>query len=186
MESRYFTRNEVFQHNNEWDCWVIVYDKVFDLTNLIQQYSDNIEVQPFLKRAGGDISHWFNSNLEIKTKRNENGEETPPEGWFLKGYNENQTPWWLNNDYVIGKITKKSRVIQILNTLTQQKHKLEVCSEDTLQQILNRYFEYNSHAASYTWKMLGKQLNLGMELFLGSNNLEKEPVLFLKEAPVLT
>jgi len=32
----------------------------------------------------------------------------------------------------------------------------QVCSEETMIEILNRYLLYNTHAASYTWKYNGE------------------------------
>ena len=38
------------------------------------------------------------------------------------------------------------------NTLNGHEHLLEVCSEETLNEILQRYKNINAHAESYTWK----------------------------------
>ena len=49
---------------------------------------------------------------------------------------------------------------------------LKVCSEETMNEILDRYLEYNSHAASYTWKRLGKPLD--MDKTLEENDIPDE------------
>ena len=36
--------------------------------------------------------------------------------------------------------------------LTKQSTTLEVCSEETLEEIQRRYLAFNGHSASYTWK----------------------------------
>lgn len=36
----------------------------------------------------------------------------------------------------------------------------QVCSEETMAEILNRYLPYNTHAASYTWKFNGNNVEL--------------------------
>ena len=41
---------------------------------------------------------------------------------------------------------------------------IEVASEETINEILDRYLSINAHAASYTWKRLGKVLDMGMPL----------------------
>ena len=73
--------------------------------------------------------------------------------------------WWNDTDsYMIGRLTKKVRRITLLNTLTKDGQDLEVASEETLNEILDRYLNYNIHAASYTWKRLGKVLDMDKTL----------------------
>lgn len=40
----------------------------------------------------------------------------------------------------------------------------QVCSEETLAEILQRYLRYNSHAGSYTWKHAGVELDMSRTL----------------------
>ena len=40
----------------------------------------------------------------------------------------------------------------------------QVASEETINEILDRYLELNVHAASYTWKRLGRELNMDRNL----------------------
>lgn len=49
---------------------------------------------------------------------------------------------------------------------------LQVGSEETINEILDRYLELNSHAASYTWKRLGIELN--MDRNLAQNDIPDE------------
>jgi len=44
--------------------------------------------------------------------------------------------------------------IRIVNMLTKDENTVEVCAEDTVNQISNKYLVYNKHAGSYTWKRL--------------------------------
>jgi hypothetical protein len=44
---------------------------------------------------------------------------------------------------------------------------LAVCAEESLAEVRSRYIKYNAHALSYTWKRLGRSLN--MELTLEEN-----------------
>jgi hypothetical protein len=37
---------------------------------------------------------------------------------------------------------------------------LEVPSEETIREILNRYLKFNKHGASYIWKRLGRPLDM--------------------------
>lgn len=56
---RYYTPDEVKQHNSPNDCWIVIFNEVFDLTELIQQNYSYL-TDPIIKEAGKDISHWFN------------------------------------------------------------------------------------------------------------------------------
>ena len=55
---------------------------------------------------------------------------------------------------------------------------LEVCSEETMNEILDRYLELNKHAASYTWKRLGRPLD--MDKTLEQNDIPDETREFLE------
>ena len=73
---------------------------------------------------------------------------------------------------IIGKLTKKSRQINLLNMITDHSTILEVPSEETINQILTRYKFYNKHGGSYTWKRLGRPLD--MDKTLSENGIEDE------------
>ena len=62
------------------------------------------------------------------------------------------TPWWKDAALGVGRLTEKPRTIKLLNLLTRQEDTLEVCAEETLGEIQQRYLEYNEHAPSYVWK----------------------------------
>ena len=54
------------------------------------------------------------------------------------------SPDWLtvhssDETYCIGHLSSKTRKIRIINTLTSQEHTIEVCGEETLEEILNRW-----------------------------------------------
>ena len=61
--------------------------------------------------------------------------------------------------------------------LTKHDDVLEVCSEETLNEILDRYLELNEHAASYTWKRLGRPLD--MDRTLEENEIPDETAEYL-------
>jgi hypothetical protein len=84
-------------------------------------------------------------------------------------------PWWRNSEkYQIGLLTKKARRIRLRNTLVEDdEFVLEVCKEEKLSQIRfgililfidelfrARFLERNAHAHSYTWKHLGRVLDM--------------------------
>ncbi|XP_077867576.1 cytochrome b5 domain-containing protein 1-like [Saccoglossus kowalevskii] len=87
-------------------------------------------------------------------------------------------PWWKDDSYCVGILSKKTRFIKIINTLTSQEQVIEVCSEEIMSEILDRYVTYNAHAASYTWKYNGK--NLEMDKTLEDNTVSDEDEEFYK------
>ena len=88
-----------------------------------------------------------------------------PEGRFIHvpprdpttTWRHRETPWWKDSQYVIGNITKKERKLRIVNTLTSKEDILEVGCEETLEEIRDRFYQFNAHAASYTWKVSSTQ-----------------------------
>ncbi len=81
-------------------------------------------------------------------------------------------PWWKDSKYKIGNLSKKIRKIRIINTLTKQDDVIDVCSEETINEILDRYKEINEHAESYTWKRMQRVLD--MEQTLDDNDILDE------------
>jgi len=47
---------------------------------------------------------------------------------------------------------------------TKDDDVIDVACEETLNEILDRYIELNEHAASYTWKRLGRPLDMNRSL----------------------
>jgi hypothetical protein len=89
-----------------------------------------------------------------------------------------ETPWWLNKTFCIGKLSSKTRKIRIVNTLTKDEHIIEVCSEDKLNSIQDRYMSYNAHAKGYMWKRLGALLDMSQTL--EANGIKDETETFEK------
>lgn len=89
-------------------------------------------------------------------------------------------PWWRDPIYVVGRLTKKVRWLEVVNVLTQQRHSLEVCCEETLAEIQTRYLRVNAHAGSYTWKHLEDDefVPLHMQRTLDENGIPDESPIF--------
>jgi len=172
----YFTPNEVSLHNTIDDIWVSYLGKVYDLTPLIEKHKGDIALKPIIASAGQDISHWFNPKTGDLKKRVDpsTGVLTHqcPHGIILhvpppcpsSGYQGVERPWWKETRYQIGRLTKKIRLIRLVNTLTLQTTTIEVCTEETMKEILKRYLLHNAHASSYTWKYDGKCLDMNATL----------------------
>ena len=74
------------------------------------------------------------------------------------------TPWWKDQSLRIGTLTQKTRKLRIINLYTNDDDVIDVCCEETLNEILDRYIDLNEHAASYTWKRLGRPLDMDRNL----------------------
>ena len=86
-------------------------------------------------------------------------------------------PWWKDSKLKIGNLSRKIRKIRIINTLTRQDDIIDVCSEETITEILDRYKDINEHAESYTWKRLQRVLD--MDQTLAENDIPDETEDFL-------
>ncbi|PAA56118.1 hypothetical protein BOX15_Mlig003773g3 [Macrostomum lignano] len=183
---KYFTPNEVAVHNTVDSLWVSFLGKVYDLTTLCYKHQGSILLKPIISNAGKDISHWFDPKTrDIRTHTDPvSGCRMPytPHGRFVHvappypssdWCNDFGRPWWRDEAaYCIGLLSVKTRFVRVINTLTQQKQVIEVCSEETLQEILQRYLKHNAHAASYTWKYDRRELD--MEKTLADNDIPDE------------
>lgn len=110
---------------------------------------------------------------------------TPPPGPSSDWDTTFGTPWWSDGRYQVGRLSAKTRWIRVVNTLTSQQHTLQVrgsaaagttgavpdgrvclqvCSEETLAEVLQRYLKYNAHARSYTWKHHNAVLDMNKTL----------------------
>lgn len=71
--------------------------------------------------------------------------------------------------------------MKILNILTQAVDIITTAQEDTINNILERYLEYNAHAKSYTWKVLldDKFVCLDMQKTLLQNGIPDESETFV-------
>ena len=59
--------------------------------------------------------------------------------------------------YREGSLTAKTRLIRIKNVLTDQTDTLDIPSEETIEEVRERYLDYNWHAKSYTWKSMRRE-----------------------------
>ncbi|XP_028254804.1 cytochrome b5 domain-containing protein 1 isoform X2 [Parambassis ranga] len=179
---RYFTPAEVAAHNTAADLWVSYLGKVCDLTPLVNRYTGDALLLPIMECAGKDISSWFDPETQdlltfvdpltnCVTYFTPRGRfvHVPPNGPRSDWAMVIGEPWWKDPRYQVGRLSAKSRWIRVINTLTSQEQRLQVCSEETLEEILQRYLRYNGHAHSYTWKFGGACLD--MSRTLGENSV---------------
>lgn len=146
---------------------------VYDITRVIAENEGPL-VQPLLRVAGSDISHWFETRggegaarvVELKTHVDPvtnlvrpycpNGRflHVPPNDPSVAWDARPTTPWWQDRTSVVGAVSAKPRAVRVKNVLTRQEHLMEVPGEETLGEIRTRYAEYNWHAESYAWRVL--------------------------------
>ncbi|KAG8461651.1 hypothetical protein KFE25_001269 [Diacronema lutheri] len=180
-QRRYYTPREVAEHDSAEDCWVSFFGQVHHLTPLLEA-NKGILAQPIIDHAGQDITHWFDSvTRDVKSyvdPATELRAPYTPMGRFIHvppleptadwvvGF---EKPWWKDEQYVVGKLTAMTRPLSVKNMLTRQQHRLEVCAEESMDEILQRYLDCNNHAGSYTWKrtdskQIGRVLDMGKTL----------------------
>lgn len=76
----------------------------------------------------------------------------------------------------MGRLTRKTRRLRIVNMLSSQDQMLEVCTEEPLAAIQDRYHKYNAHTHSYTWKHDG--VVVAMDKTLDENGIPDEDEVF--------
>lgn len=190
---KYYTQDEIAIHNHVDDCWVSIFDDVYDITALIKANRGALSM-PLLEASGGSISHWFNEKTrDLKTYidpvRNIEMPYTP-QGRFIHvppAEPEDRSeavpnPWWKDSKHIIGKVSKRTLKIKVTNMLSRTDHVIKVCKEESLNDIKNRYFEYNFNSNSYTWKTLvnGEYVVLKNDLTLEANGIADEADSYLK------
>lgn len=131
-KDKYFLPTEVSVHNTPVDCWVSFNDGVYDLTDLCKAWANKREIKPILAHAGKDISHWFDH------EKNDIRHHVHPVTGVLVPYCPHgpipdanpyvvpssawrpldKCPWWLDETYWIGYLTKNARPCRIMNVLT--------------------------------------------------------------------
>lgn len=163
---RFYTPYEVAKHNTADDCWVSFLGGVYDLTPLLQKHPGKI-IEPLIKAAGQDISSWFDpktrdiklhicpvTSLERFYTPMGRFPHIPPAEPMGNWDTSFGIAWWRDKNYFIGNLSNKIRVVRIKNVLTSQEDTIEVPTEETINEIRERYMEINSHAKSYTWKAM--------------------------------
>jgi len=188
---RYYIPKEVSLHNAVDDCWVCVFGKVYDISYLLVNVSSSEEslVTPIVAHAGQDVSHWFDEETGdvIKEIDPVTGLSTPhlPYGRFVhvppsepvsNWSTEFDEPWWRDEAFCIGSLSSAPRSIIVRNMLTYQESVLQVCEEETIEEIQDRYMDWNRHSGSYTWKVLDEDVfrPLDMTLTLTENGVPDE------------
>jgi len=196
---RWYTKDEIKAHCTEEDCWVVINQKIFNITPIIKKCRSQMirdlhipgimnenEVTESLRCFGGtDISHWFSqpdpaqgtdvSVLQFMHPESNTIAFKIPHGLFPGIYDLDAEikNWWNDWEYIVGLRTCHSRDIRLVNMLTSETNSITVCHEETINEILSiRYLKINQHAKSYTWKY--EQIPLDMTKTLQENHIPDE------------
>ncbi|MEN2498298.1 MAG: Cytochrome b5 domain-containing protein 1 [Marteilia pararefringens] len=200
----FYLPEELKLHCSEQDLWVVIHSRIYNLSAIIEKYRgcDKRLLEPLIKKAGRDISHWFEAEtLQVllaiqidliysKYPISYIDPETTlrlyacPDGPFLgipetleerktteSSFDTDSVDWWKSEEFLVGYLTSEVQTIRVLNTLTGRSAILRICSEWTIDEI-SRHFSkiLNSHSRSYTWKYLGRELDMSRDL--GENKVK--------------
>lgn len=178
---RIFTSLDFKLGNTVNKAHFLVFENVFDLTNLIEENRASKQADNMIAWIGKDVSHFFDPVSKLPIRKHEflvknMTQRQKEESQFLHFDHERCTaegvvPWYLDQRLIIGKITKREIKLRIVNTLSYTEDVLVVPIEETLDQICERYLHYNSHARSYLWKDIEGRV-LDMETTLEGNELQ--------------
>lgn len=100
--------------------------------------------------------------------------------------------WWRNSNYVVGKITCIERRIRVINTLTNKVIFMNVCEEDSILKVKEKYAKrFNCDADNYIWRkthsqdkssgrlIMDKTLTQNGILYYKNEKLELPPAIWL-------
>lgn len=62
------------------------------------------------------------------------------------------------------QLTRKARLVKVLNMLSQSDTLLRICNEETVSQIQDRFMEYNQHCKSYTWRAVVNDVIIDLDV----------------------
>lgn len=185
-----YCSSDVSRHDSAESCWVSIATRglVFDVTRLL---SRGDESGPLLALAGQDVSHWFDeSGLSVRSAVDPSTNARTaftPDGRFphiaplapsTEWAPDWEEPWWRDDSFVVGRLSRAPRRVVIVNSLTSHEHELDVGGEQTVAEIATKYLAFNAHARGYTWKALdsasGRMRALDMDRTLEENGIEND------------
>ena len=130
-ELPYFLPTEVAIHNTFKDCWVSYLGGVYNLTELCELWQDSRAIKPIIAHAGKDISHWFDhqkndiryyihpvTGVSVPYCPHGPIPDVAPVAPTSTWRPLEKCPWWLDEKYKIGNVTKNSRPCRIINVLS--------------------------------------------------------------------
>lgn len=121
--------------------------KLFDIHNFFQNLCLLISF------AGKDLSRYFNELGEPLERVNQHIKNVPVFPPAFEKESDDHDFWWCGDGYVVGKITRVERRVRIINTLTRKTISMNVCEEDSIEKIKQKYAKrFNRNADNYIWR----------------------------------
>lgn len=130
--------------------------------NILPYYKHPLSLQNMnylVAHAGKDLTHLFHPNGEPRSEISERSGLRrvlfPPilEVAISDRVKTKHTMWSQDPMYHIGRVTRRPRLIRLINALTMTTQVMKVCDEDTIFDIQQKYkARYNHHAGSYEWR----------------------------------
>ncbi len=182
--TKYFTKADLQLNHTVDSAWVSIFRDVYDITTTIQENRRKPGIDKLLRFMGKDMSHFFDPKNKLPITKNvllveETGHEDPnymlhfPKKYMNTDRAENGVAWFMNNNFIIGKMSEKEVPVRIINTLTYEEDIFIVPIEENLNEICERYLKFNFHARSYTWKDIEERV-LNMSLNLVKNGIAED------------
>ena len=77
---KFFSPREIASHASLSSCWLSLHSLVLDVTPLLAANRGSALIEPILRAAGADVTHWFHirhSRIDLKKQSNENSTKSP-------------------------------------------------------------------------------------------------------------
>lgn len=160
---KFYLHDEVVIHNELDDAWVVLNNKVLNISHLFKNVDsiyDGTLLLELLRYVGKNISDFFDENGQPLERISYSGKKHPLLAATLVESTADQsigstlcTFWWNNPRYEIGFVTRQERIIRIVNTLTHSSTILTVCDEDTVHVIQRKHNErFRCLNQNYVWR----------------------------------
>lgn len=155
-----------------WVIFVMRFSEIYEL-----QILQNLCL--LIKFAGKDLSSFFNHHGEPLERVNQYMNNVPVFPPAFEKESDDNDFWWCEENYVIGKITCTERRVRIINSLTQKTVSMNVCEEDSIDKIKQKYAKlFNRNADNYVWRKISssdpKPGHLFMDKTLTQNDIPFE------------
>lgn len=158
----FYSLDQLAQHDEAADAWVCLFNRIYDLTALLEKIRGTQIFQQFLDFAGRDISVLFDEEThEPRCYIDPFTDESASVMHHLSDIQSLGLCFWQNDDHLIGHLIKHPRFIRLVHSFSpHQSYCFEVAEEETVGQIARKFLKYNAHGFSYAWRYDGRALDL--------------------------